>query len=49
MEISEKRKHWRKINTLTPQKLALAHHILDEIRKGRDVMRALRSYPLEGG
>ncbi len=50
MEISEKRQRWRKINALTPQKLALAHHVLDEIREGNDVMRALRSHPLgEGG
>jgi elongator complex protein 3 len=49
MEFSERQHRWRKQNILTPQKLALAHHILDEIRAGNDVMRALRSYPLEGG
>ncbi|WKZ37567.1 MAG: tRNA uridine(34) 5-carboxymethylaminomethyl modification radical SAM/GNAT enzyme Elp3 [Anaerolineales bacterium] len=49
MEISEKRQRWRKINALTPQKLALAHHVLDEIREGNDVMRALRSHPLDEG
>jgi elongator complex protein 3 len=49
MEISERQQKWRKQNTLTPQKLELAHHILDEIREGSDVMRALRSYPLDGG
>jgi elongator complex protein 3 len=49
MELSERQQRWRKQNTLTPQKLELARRILDEIREGSDVMRALRSYPLEGG
>lgn len=49
MDLSERRKHWKKINTLTPQKLALAHHVLDEIREGSDVMKALRSHPLDEG
>ncbi|MDP2777132.1 MAG: tRNA uridine(34) 5-carboxymethylaminomethyl modification radical SAM/GNAT enzyme Elp3, partial [Anaerolineales bacterium] len=47
MDISEKRQRWRQFNTLTPQKLALAHHVLDQIREGSDVMRALRSHPLD--
>jgi elongator complex protein 3 len=49
MEISERRKRWTKNNTLTPEKLTLAHHVLDEIREGTDVMRALRTHPLEDG
>ena len=49
MDFSEKRQHWKKINTLTPQKLELAHHVLDEIREGADVMKALRSHPLDDG
>ncbi|MCE9645836.1 MAG: tRNA uridine(34) 5-carboxymethylaminomethyl modification radical SAM/GNAT enzyme Elp3 [Chloroflexi bacterium] len=49
MEISDKRKRWTKNNTLTPEKLTLAHHVLEEIREGTDVMRALRTHPLEGG
>ena len=49
MEISERRQRWKKFNALTPQKLALAHLVLDEIRAGGDVMRALRSHPLESG
>jgi elongator complex protein 3 len=40
MDFSEKRQNWKKINTLTPQKLELAHHVLDEIREGSDVMKA---------
>jgi elongator complex protein 3 len=47
MEISERRQRWRKINTLTPEKLTLAQHVLDEIREGSDVMHALRSHPLD--
>jgi elongator complex protein 3 len=49
MEISERRQRWKKNNTLTPEKLTLAHHVLEEIRDGADVMRALRSHPLESG
>ena len=49
MEISERRQRWKKFNILTPEKIALAHHVLDEIRAGSDVMRALRSHPLEKG
>ena len=49
MEISERRQRWKKNNTLTPEKLTLAHHVLEEIREGTDVMRALRAHPLESG
>jgi len=49
MEISERRQRWKKFNILTPEKLALAHIVLDEVREGSDVMRALRAHPLEGG
>jgi len=49
MEISERRQRWRKNNALTPEKLALAHIVLDDIREGSDVMRALRTHPLEDG
>jgi elongator complex protein 3 len=47
MEISERRQRWKKINILTPEKLSLAHLVLDEIRAGSDVMRALRTHPLD--
>jgi elongator complex protein 3 len=47
MEISERRQRWKKINILTPEKLVLAHQVLDEIRAGSDVMRALRTHPLD--
>ena len=49
MEISERRQRWKKFNILTPEKLVLAHQVLGEIRAGSDVMRALRTHPLEGG
>jgi elongator complex protein 3 len=49
MEISERRQRWKKFNVLTPEKLLLAHEVLDEIREGSDVMRALRAHPLENG
>jgi elongator complex protein 3 len=49
MEISERRQRWKKFNNLTPEKLVLAHQVLDEIREGSDVMRALRTHPLSNG
>jgi elongator complex protein 3 len=49
MTLTERQKRWQQANTLTPEKLDLAHLVLDEIRAGRDVMDALRSYPLDGG
>jgi elongator complex protein 3 len=49
MEFTEKRQRWKKINALTPQKLALAHRILNEIRNGQDVMSVIRRNPLAGG
>lgn len=47
MDFTERRQRWKKFNALTPEKLALAHHVLDEIRAGSDVMRALRTHPLD--
>jgi len=49
MEITEKRQRWKKINALTPQKLELAHLLLEKIRAGEDVMVVVRRHPLEGG
>ena len=37
------------MNILTPEKLVLAHLVLDKIRAGMDVMQALRTRPLENG
>lgn len=49
IEFTERRKRWQQVNALTPEKLDLAHHVLNEIRGGRDVMDALRDYPLKDG
>jgi len=49
MALTERQRRWRQINALTEDKLALAGRVLDEIRAGREVMDALRSYPLKGG
>lgn len=49
MEFTEQRQRWKKINALTPQKLELAHRVLNEIRQGADVMSVLRRNPLQGG
>lgn len=49
MTLTERQKRWRQANALTPEKLALAHRVLDEIRAGRAVLDALRAYPLDGG
>ncbi|GAB4496344.1 MAG: tRNA uridine(34) 5-carboxymethylaminomethyl modification radical SAM/GNAT enzyme Elp3 [Anaerolineales bacterium] len=49
MEFTEKRQRWKRINTLTPKKLELAHFLLNKIREGEDVMTVIRRHPLEGG
>ncbi len=49
MEFTEKRQRWKKINALTPQKMELAHALLERIRAGEDVMTLIRRHPLEGG
>lgn len=49
MEFTEKRQRWKKINALTPQKMELAHLLLERIRTGEDVMTLIRRHPLEGG
>jgi elongator complex protein 3 len=49
VEPEERRKKWRAANTLTPQKIALARRILEDIRGGREVMASLRAYPLPDG
>jgi len=49
MEFTEKQQRWKKINALTPKKMELAHHLLERIRAGEDVMTLIRRHPLEGG
>ncbi len=45
----ERRKRWKQAKTLTPEKLALARRVLEDVRRGRAVLEALRSHPLRGG
>ncbi len=40
---------WLAARRYTPQKLALARRVLEEVRQGVDVMRAIRRNPLPGG
>jgi elongator complex protein 3 len=47
--LTEKQERWRETHLLTPQKKDLARLVLDEIRRGSDVTKTLRSYPLEDG
>ena len=49
MPLTERQKRWRQSNLLTPNKMVLAHRVLNEIRTGREVMDALRHHPLEAG
>jgi elongator complex protein 3 len=46
---TEKQELWRSTHLLTADKRDLARTVLDEIRRGRDVTKTLRSYPLQGG
>jgi elongator complex protein 3 len=46
---TERQELWRSTHLLTDDKKDLARIVLDEIRRGRDVTKTLRSYPLQGG
>ena len=46
---TEKQARWRETHFLTPDKKDLARFVLEEIRRGRDVTKTLRSHPLEDG
>lgn len=46
---TERQERWRETHVLTPDKKDLARTVLNEIRRGRDVTKTLRSYPLHGG
>jgi elongator complex protein 3 len=46
---TERQERWRATHLLTPDKKDLARVVLDEIRRGRDVTKTLRSYPLNAG
>ena len=45
----ERRELWRATHLLTPDKKELARFVLEEIRRGRDVTKTLRSHPLPDG
>src|SRR5688572_24018012 len=45
----ERQERWRETHLLTPDKKDLARVVLDEIRRGSDVTKTLRSHPLEDG
>ncbi len=47
--LTEKQERWRETHLLTPGKKDLARVALDEIRRGSDVTKTLRSHPLEDG
>lgn len=44
-----KKQDWQEAHTLTPEKLSLARLVLDEIRTGSPVMKAMRRHPLPRG
>ena len=46
---TERRELWRATHLLTPDKKELARFVLEEIRRGRDVTKTLRSHPLADG
>lgn len=46
---TERQERWRETHILTPDKKDLARTVLEEIRRGRDVTKTLRSYPLDNG
>ena len=46
---TERQELWRSTHLLTEDKKDLARIVLEEIRRGRDVTKTLRSHPLHGG
>jgi elongator complex protein 3 len=46
---TERQEFWRSTHLLTEDKKELARTVLEEIRRGRDVTKTLRSHPLRGG
>jgi elongator complex protein 3 (tRNA carboxymethyluridine synthase) len=46
---TDRQELWRSTHLLTADKKELARTVLDEIRRGRDVTKTLRSYPIQGG
>src|ERR1043165_2111673 len=46
---TERHEVWRSTHLLTEDKKDLARAVLEEVRRGRDVTKTLRSYPLQDG
>lgn len=46
---TERQALWRSTHLLTEDKKDLARFVLEEIRRGQDVTKTLRSHPLQGG
>jgi elongator complex protein 3 len=46
---TQRQELWRSTHLLTEDKKELARTVLDEIRRGREVTKTLRSHPLRGG
>ncbi|HSJ90234.1 MAG TPA: tRNA uridine(34) 5-carboxymethylaminomethyl modification radical SAM/GNAT enzyme Elp3 [Anaerolineales bacterium] len=46
---TERQERWRATHLLTPDKKVLARTVLEEIQRGRDVTKTLRSHPLNNG
>ena len=46
---TERQELWRSTHLLTEDKKDLARTVLEEVRRGRDVTKTLRSHPLRGG
>ena len=44
-----KKSTFQQLRTLTPEKLALARLVLDDVRSGRPVAKAVRRHPVKGG
>jgi len=42
-------KSWVELHKFTPEKLDIARQVLDEVRSGREVVDAIRRFPLSGG
>jgi len=42
-------KDWQAARQYTPENLAIARQVLDEIRRGKEVWQAMRRHPLPGG
>ncbi|MCZ2128096.1 MAG: tRNA uridine(34) 5-carboxymethylaminomethyl modification radical SAM/GNAT enzyme Elp3 [Anaerolineales bacterium] len=49
MELADKRQRWKKVNALTPEKMELAHFLLNKIRAGEDPLTLIRKHPLKSG